>query len=120
MSLFEKESELRNDGFIVSHEDRMAAYGYEAYYNEEGLLRYREKSTTSELTTASVSEAALTEAALLNAAEAAAMAATRYSSSTQTINLHTTVDLDGRTVAEVTQPYINAVNKSNPEVVSDQ
>lgn len=40
-ALFAKESELRKDGFFVSQDDRMSAYGYEKYYTDEGLLRYR-------------------------------------------------------------------------------
>lgn len=110
MSLFAKESELRKDGLIVSHEDRMAAYGYEAYYNEEGLLRYREKSTTADLASANVSEAALTEAALLNAAESAAMAANKYSGggSTGDINIVIHEEVGGAEVARKQYSYNQA------------
>lgn len=45
--LFEKEKELRKDGFFVNQDERMAAYGYEPFYNDEGLLRYREVGSVS-------------------------------------------------------------------------
>lgn len=116
VELFSKEKELRKDGFFVSQEERMAAYGYEKYYTEDGLLRYRQ--VESNLAGANVHEAPLTAADISSAAASAWYAAKGNEAPVQ-VTVNAKLDLDGRTVAEVTQPYLQSVNKSNPEVVSD-
>ena len=119
VELFSKEKELRKDGFFVSQEERMAAYGYEKYYTEDGLLRYREKTATSGMATSNVSEPTLTASDIAAESASAWYAATRNKNETVQVNVTTKLDADGRTLAEVTQSYMQSLNKSNPEVVSD-
>ena len=97
----------------------MAAYGYEKYYTEDGLLRYREKTATSGMATSNVSEPTLTASDIAAESASAWYAATRNKNETVQVNVTTKLDADGRTLAEVTQPYMQSLNKSNPEVVSD-
>jgi hypothetical protein len=87
----------------------MAAYGYEAYYNEEGLLRYREKSTTSDLATAGVSEAAPLTASDISAAAASAWyAANKNNGSSGDINIVIHEEIGGAEVARKQSSYNQA------------
>ena len=113
--LFAKESALRKDGFFVSHEDRMAAYGYESYYNEDGLLRYRQVED-------SIAASDVSEGRPASAQDVYNAAAAGYASAGETRrggNITTVIQVDGREIARTTQPYLEELNKSNPEVVSD-
>lgn len=115
VALFNKESSLRKDGFFVSQKDRMAAYGYEAYYNEDGLLRYRQ-------TADSIAASDVSEGRPASAQDVYAAAAAGYASAGETRrggNITTVIQVDGRELARTTQPYLEELNKSNPEVVSD-
>lgn len=48
IELFNKEKALREKhGFFIDEKDRMAAYGWEAYENEEGLTRYRKADSSA-------------------------------------------------------------------------
>lgn len=104
MSLFAKESELRKDGFIVSQEERMAAYGYEKYYTEDGLLRYRQ--VESNLAGANVHEAPLTAADISSAAASAWYAASKNSASKSgDINITIHEEVGGASVARKQYSY---------------
>ena len=111
-----------NEKMNTQSQSRMESYGYEAYYNEEGLLRYRQTSVTNDLAAANVSEQpAATARDVYNAAAASANAAISASGTGRKEYVGTTViTIDGREVARATQPYLRDEDKSNPEVVSDQ
>ena len=118
VDLFNKEKDLRQNGFFVSEKDRMAAYGYEAYYTEDGLLRYREAGTTGALAGSNVSEGrAATAQDLENAVNAASYrsAGETHRSGSATV----VMELDGLEVGRAIVPYVNEENRANPEVVSD-
>ena len=118
-SLFAKESELRKDGFFVSQEERMAAYGYEKYYTEDGLLRYREKTATTGMATSNVSEPTRLTADDISTAAAAAWYAAAGNRPETTYLGTTVVAVDGREIARAETEYRRSEDRSNPEVVSD-
>ena len=112
-----------NDKLVSKGQRRMESYGYEAYYNEEGLLRYRQAEVADQLATANVTEprsgasdAVLAEAAsALNAlrAERAAQGGGHF---TATVTLATE---DGRNLGQFVTPFVNEENAANPPVRSD-
>lgn len=117
-ALFSTESALRQDGLIVSQEDRMAAYGYEKYYNEEGLLRYRQ--VESDLAGANTTSKPAATAEDVAAAAASSWAYSQQANARKSEYIGTTtIVIDGREVAKATQPYLRDEDLSNPEVVSD-
>lgn len=118
-SLFAKESELRKDGLIVSQEERMAAYGYEKYYNEDGLLRYRQ--VESDLAGANTTSKPAATAADVQGAVAAVSYASRGETRrsdhvSATITLQTD---DGRRLGQYVTEFVNEENAANPPVESD-
>lgn len=117
-ALFGKEKNLRKDGLLVDEKDRMAAYGYEAYYNEEGLLRYRKAEET--LAGTDVREQSVQPADLYGATAAAVNSQPwKTANPLDVTSVKTTINIDGRAVAEAVTPALRDVNKANPEVVSD-
>lgn len=120
-ALFAKESALRSDSFIVSQEDRMAAYGYEKYYNEDGLLRYRQVESDLAGADTSVKPAA-TARDVFTASQAAANAALQasgkfdYDTFGATITLQTA---DGRALGQYVTEFVNEENAANPQARSD-
>ena len=120
-ALFAKESELRKDGFFISQEERQAAYGYEKYYNEDGLLRYRQVESDLAGADTSVKPAA-TARDVFTASQAAANATLQatgrwdYDSFGATITLKTE---DGRAFGQYMTEFVNEENAANPQARSD-
>lgn len=112
-----------NNKLVSRGQQRMESYGYEAYYTDDGLLRYRQAEVSDQLATASVTEprsgasdAVLAEAAsALNAlrAERSAQGGGHF---TATVTLATE---DGRNLGQFVTPFVNEENAANPPVRSD-
>lgn len=100
----------------------------EAYTTADGQTRYRlveeqAASVTQGLTGAELRERGVTSADVYNAAATVANSSADIwsrGSRGSTEMVHTTINIDGRAVAEVTAPAMREYNKSNPEVVSDK
>lgn len=128
-----------NDAWVQKGRDRMESYGYEAYYNEEGLLRYRQvdgshaagldfvpyDGYTAELHYGERVMTAGENSALdtLNRAVAALESASRATeqapahvaaaSQPQAITIPVKVMLDGHTVGESTTTYQMQQRRAN-------
>lgn len=75
---------------------------------------------TRGLTSANIKEQSVTQADVYNAAATAVNAATwKNVGNTGVSAVKTTINIDGRAVAEAVTPAMRDINKSNPEVVSD-